>query len=260
VNRELARLRTAFEYAMKRTPPKVLRIPSFPMESETDNVRKVVLKDSEYTALRDAFDDSGVQLLFIVSSHTGIRASELKRILWEQIDWDRKVIVLERGKTKNKDPRSAPIFGDMLPYLEAEKKRRDEFYPDSALVFTRAGQPIKDFRGEWEKATSKANVPELHFHDLRRTAQRLMRRAGIDKITRMRIMGHKTDAMDIRYGVVEDDDVVEAGAKLDETFRAVFSDPNAKRNSSSPAPNPELLAKLVGLPEEKLKALMALLA
>jgi hypothetical protein len=33
-------------------------------------------------------------------------------------------------------------------------------------------------------------------------------------------MGHKTDAMDIRYGVVEDDDVVEAGSKLNRTFQA----------------------------------------
>ena len=105
----------------------VLQIPAFPMESEADNVRKVVLQDSDYPALRDSFDDPAVRLLFIVSSHTGIRASELKRIKWDQVDFAKGIIVLERGKTKNKDPRGAPIYGDMGPYLQEAKKQRDEF-------------------------------------------------------------------------------------------------------------------------------------
>jgi integrase len=261
VNRELARLRSAFEYATKLTPPKVIRIPHFHLESEKDNVRKVVLHDDDYATLRDAFEDFGIQLLFIVSSHVGIRASELKQVKWDQVDLERKVISLEKGKTKNRDARSAPIFGDMVEYLRTAKQERDEFYPESPWVFSRAGRPIKDFREAWEKAIEKAGVPELHFHDLRRTAQRLMRRAGIDKITRMRIMGHKTDAMDIRYGVVEDDDIVEAGSKLDETFRTVLGHRNGNRNGQPEAKsgNSELLSKLSSVPEEKLKALIAIL-
>ena len=92
-----------------------------------------------------------------------------------------------------------------------------------------------------------------------------MRRAGLDRTTRMRIMGHKTDAMDIRYGVVEDDDVVEAGAKLEETFQEVLGQRNGNRNGgagSTLAASPEateLLAKLADVPEEKLKAVLALL-
>ena len=183
-NRELSLLRIALRHGMQQTPPKVLQIPHFPMQSEQENVRKVVLRDEDYPVLRDAFVDTAVQLLFVVSSHVGIRASELKRITWSQVDFDRGVISLERGKTKNKDPRSAPIFGDMLTYMEREKKLHDEFYPESPWVFSHAGKPVKHFRNEWNRATAKAGVPDLHFHDLRRTAQRLMRRAGVDRITR----------------------------------------------------------------------------
>lgn len=263
VNRELSLLRIALRHAMKQTPPKVLQLPHFPMQSERDNVRKVVLRDEDYTALRDAFKDSGVQLLFIVSCHVGIRASELKRIKWSQVDFDRRVISLDKGKTKNRDARSAPIFGDMLPYLDREKRRRDEFYPDSPWVFSRAGKAIRAFRTEWCSATTRAGVPELHFHDLRRTAQRLMRRAGVDRITRMRIMGHKTEAMDIRYGVVEDEDVIAAGAKLDGTFRSIMAGPPNHSPTvavATPALDPELLAKLTTLTSDKLRALLALLS
>jgi hypothetical protein len=84
VNRELSLLRIALRHGMKQTPPKVLQIPHFPMQSERDNVRKVVLRDEDYYGLREAFKDSAVQLLFIVSSHVGIRASELKRIRWSR--------------------------------------------------------------------------------------------------------------------------------------------------------------------------------
>jgi hypothetical protein len=54
-------------------------------------------------------------------------------------------------------------------------------------VFNRAGEPIKDFRGAWKEACKIAEVPELKFHDLRRTAVRNMRRAGVPQIVRMRI-------------------------------------------------------------------------
>jgi integrase len=252
---------------MKQTPPKVIRIPHFHLESEKENVRKVVLRDEDYPNVRDAFTDPGVQLLFVVSSHVGIRASELKRIKWSQVDFSRKVLTLEKGKTKNKDARSAPILGDMLPFLERAKQERDEFWSTSPWVFSRAGEPIEDFREECCKAVTKAGVPDLHFHDLRRSAQRLMRRAGIDKITRMRIMGHKTDAMDIRYGVVEDEDIVEAGAKLEQTFNTVLrahrngnrNDGANERSSSQGTVSADLLYKLANVPEDKLKAVVAIL-
>jgi integrase len=73
--------------------------------------------------------------------------------------------------------------------------------------FNRGGRQIKDFRGGWEQACKKAGVPELNFHDLRRTAVRNMRRAGVPQVIRMKISGHKTNSMERRYDIVDVDDL-----------------------------------------------------
>ena len=43
-----------------------------------------------------------------------------------------------------------------------------------------------------------------------------MRDAGIDSTVRMKIIGHATDAMDRRYGIVDLANIQEAGKSLEE--------------------------------------------
>jgi integrase len=180
-NRELSILRTAFHNGRKRSPPKVRIVPYFPMVKET-TIRKGFLSDEIYTKLRDSLEHE-LKPLFVSAYVTGIRKGELLPIQWS-------------------------------------KKERDESWPDTPWVFNRAGERIKDFRGGWEKACKEAGVPDLNFHDLRRTAVRNMRRDGVPQVIRMKISGHKTDSMERRYNIVDDDDLavakefMERGMKL----------------------------------------------
>ena len=60
--------------------------------------------------------------------------------------------------------------------------------------------------------------------------------------------------MDIRYGVVEDEDVIEAGAKLDAAFLSIMvgaSGDGAATEAATPALHPDLVAKLATLPGVK---------
>ena len=117
--------------------------------------------------------------------------------------------------------RSVPILkGDMRDILLAAKKERDENWPDSPWVYNRQGKRIIDFRIGWKKACIKAGVPDLNFHDLRRTAVRNMRRAGVPQVIRMKISGHKTDSMERRYNIVDADDLSIAKEFMEKRMQA----------------------------------------
>jgi integrase len=205
-NRELSILRTSFHNARKRTPPKVLVVPYFPIVAET-NIRKGFLSDEQYDKLRDELP-SELKALFVTGYITGLRRGEITAIQWPQVDFEAGLITLDKGETKNDDPRSVPILeGDMHDLLAATRKERDEKWPDSPWVFSRGGERIIDFRWAWDEACKRAGVPDLNFHDLRRTAVRNMRRAGIPQVIRMKISGHKTDSMERRYNIVDADDL-----------------------------------------------------
>ena len=93
--------------------------------------------------------------------------------------------------------------------LCVEGKRQEDH------LFTRpSGKRVCDFRGTWEKARVAAGVSGLLFHDLRRTAARNFRRAGIAEGVIMKIGGWRTRSVFERYAIVSQTDVQDALEKL----------------------------------------------
>ena len=213
INRELAILKRAFYLAAESDPPRVNRVPHFPMLEE-NNVREGFLEHEAYMKLRSVLPD-GVQLLFVVAYHVGCRTGELLKVKWSQVDPVANRIQLAPRTTKNKQPRTLPIYREMIERLRLEKQILDTKYPDCQAVFHRQGRPIRNFKKAWAAARKKAGLEGLLFHDLRRTAVRNMVRAGIPEKTAMAISGHKTRSVFDRYNIVNDRDLTEAAGKLE---------------------------------------------
>ena len=83
------------------------------------------------------------------------------------------------------------------------------------------GKPVKGFRKIWDKVCTSAGVPDLLFHDLRRSGVRNLRRLGVQESVAMRISGHKTRSVFERYNIVDGADLADAASRLDTKQAAV---------------------------------------
>ena len=81
-------------------------------------------------------------------------------------------------------------------------------------VFQFEGKLIKRIKRAFHTAVRKAGIENLRFHDLRHCAATNLRRAGVDTVTAMKIVGHKSEKMHRRYNSVSDGDLSTAARKL----------------------------------------------
>jgi integrase len=213
INRELAIIRRGFNLALHADPPMIARAPHIPKLQE-ENVRQGFLEHTQYLTLRGVLPDH-LKAIFVVGYHVGVRSGELRKITWSQIDIAGKEIRLGGNQTKNKKPRTLPIYGEMPHWLEMQKAERDQLWPNSPWVFHYRGRPIGSHRKGWKDACERAGLPGLLFHDLRRSAVRNMERAGIPRNVAMGITGHRTENVYRRYDIVSRQDLTTAGEKME---------------------------------------------
>jgi integrase len=203
VNRELGMLHRAFQLGYQHDPPLVVRVPHFPKLPEGEP-RKGFLKPELYQKLLLELPEE-LRLLFVIAYHVGLRKGALLRIKWTQVDLKASCIWMD-GKRENRKPEpvAVPIYGDMAKFISLQPR-------GSEYVFARGATPIRCFRASWDRACTAAGVPDLLFHDLRRTAVRNLRRAGVAESVIMKITGHRTRGVFDRYNITDQTDTQEAG-------------------------------------------------
>ncbi len=208
LNRELTVLRRAFNLAEREGLVKSMpHIPRF----KEDNVRTGFLEHEQFLAMRELLPPY-LRDLFTMAYETGMRRGELLSLTWSMVDLKEGCIRLEAAHTKTSEPRLIFLTQEGLTALKSAWLNR---VPGCELVFHRKGKKIVDFRKSWDKARQAAGVPDLLFHDLRRSALRRMVRAGIPERVAMSISGHKTREVFDRYNIVSEGDLREAARKLD---------------------------------------------
>jgi integrase len=228
VNREMALLHRAYQLGYQHDPPLVARVPHFPKLPEGEP-RRGFLKPELYRSLLLELPED-LRLLFVVAYHVGLRRGALLRIKWTQVDFDASCIWMD-GRRANRKPQpvAVPIYGDMAKFLAIQPR-------ESEYLFARGSRPIKNFRDSWDQACLRAGVPHLLFHDLRRTAVRNLRRAGVAETVIMKITGHRTQSVFQRYNITDQSDTQEAGRMAEDFLRKEH-----QRLSQSSSHTPERL-------------------
>lgn len=184
----------------------------------------LALKPDQVRALLRAFDDEQGRAAFLTLVTTGLRASELRRLRWRNVDLIECRLRVEDSKTETGE-RSIAI-GKQLAEELWQQRRRSRFQGDDELVFCnqQTGGPYRGDRfGEALRRAFKAAgtpFPEgfRRCHDLRVTAGTNDVIAGMSPAKLQAKLGHTNFRVTQRYvnlaGVVFADEAEALEARL----------------------------------------------
>jgi integrase len=126
---------------------------------------------------------SNLRLAMLLAINTGQRQGDLLRLPWSAYDGTN--IKLRQKKTGAYV--AIPVTDELKAALDAAPRQ-------SPIMLTNSvGKPWSEsgFQGAWGKATTRAGIRGLTFHDLRGTAVVTLARAGCNEVEIYSITGHK---------------------------------------------------------------------
>lgn len=175
-----------------------LPIPTSPLAklrfTATDTRRERRLGAGEYEKLLDAGIDTRNPLIVPIvrfALETAMRRGEILPLRWAQVDLPRRTVtVLE---AKNGYSRVIPITEVALAVLSSVKP--DKVRSD-AVVFEVSENA---FKLAWQRLVKRANLIDLHFHDLRHEAISRLFELGLTAPEVASISGHRTLSQLSRY-------------------------------------------------------------
>lgn len=215
INRELEILRASLKHAhldgrISWQPP--VRT----LGSRQAGVRSGFLSREEMARLVGAIDDVDLRDFIAFFGLTAMRPGEIASLRWALLDEKAGVLRLEAAGAKIGAARVLPLVEEIATVLTSRKARRRVHVP---FIFHNAGKPAtranggfsKGWYAAWGRALSRAKLAASTIpYDLRRSAIRAMREAGIEDRVIMSISGHRTRSTFDRYAIVTTSDMAAA--------------------------------------------------
>lgn len=152
--------------------------------------------------------------VLLTGYHTGMRLEEILTLTWDRVDLERGRLYLPGHLTKTGQDRTVPI----TPTLRRELQRlrgQDGVTRIQGLVFNRGGEKLNHTYREVQRLCEEQGIKDFVFHDLRHCAVTNLADAGVDTETIMKIVGHSSVEMFLRYRTVKAERLDSAMARLD---------------------------------------------
>lgn len=215
-------LSSAYEYAIensyiKDNPVLKSRMPSFAHSIKSDvpeysaeQVRKLLLFAKE--------NDSHIYIFLLLALYTGLRKGELLALTWDDVDYDKKLLRVNKSRTGSRKAitaqittpktessnRKIPLNDTVLEALKAEKKRQDEYsamlgngYDKSSsfIIRTVLGKPyvnLSAINRVVNRLTEKAGLPHCTIHGFRHSVASILDNNGVPIQDISVLLGHES--------------------------------------------------------------------
>ena len=190
-NRAITLLVSVFKFASVSLQIEVCDV-ARSLECGKESPRKRFLQKSEWERLNaglNSLDKGNIHersfAVFIrLILYTGLRKGEAESSRWENIDWQRKCILITDGKT---DDREVPIPEILLNILKPMRK-------DIGFLFPASKTPSKgrNWSYRWMKFRREVGIPDITRHDLRRSYGVTALNSGLSIEEVAALLGHSS--------------------------------------------------------------------
>ena len=152
---------------------------------------------------------------------TGARLREILNLRWEQIDFERGLLLLPTSKTGKKTivlnaPAMAILNG--LP-------RSGQF----VIAGTSPDKPRSDLKKPWKAVSKRAGITGVRIHDLRHTHASVGAGAGLGLPIIGKLLGHTQSATTQRYAHLDNDPLKRASENIGSRLAAAMGEAKAPR-------------------------------
>ena len=152
---------------------------------------------------------------------TGLRRGECIGLQWQDVDFDTRIIRVERAVTYTPESgivvappktatsiRTIPLVESTTNLLKALYRQRQKQYPNcfmaTALLFCKDGAPFEPrdpsaVTRRMKRFVTRAGLPDVSPHDLRHTCASLLLSSGADIKIVQEILGHADASVSISF-------------------------------------------------------------
>ncbi len=219
VNKELVALRHLFNKAI---------LWGYLHKNPAKRVDKLRIKQRKFRFLSlkeiDTFLEASppyAKPIFMTAIHTGVRRSELFRLEWEDIDFERQyVLVLNKqdAHTKNYRNREIPMTLKLGAVLKELKSRTENKHGN--VFLKEDGTPHAGFiRKTMLRIVKETGLEPFTLHDLRHTFASHLVMEGVDLPTVQKLMGHANISTTMIYAHLAPDHLKNAIDRLNRRLR-----------------------------------------